>query len=219
MKWPPPARPRSTCASTRWSRSPTRCSGTNTSCKNVARKFGKTVTFMPKPLFADNGSGMHTHQSLWKGGKPLFAGEEYGGLSKNGACGTSADPQARQGDLRVSNPTMNSYKRLGPRLRGAREPGVLQPKPIRLDPDPDVLRLAEGETPRVPHAGPVVQRVPLLRGPAHGRAGRRPEQNRSGQPLDKDIYALSPEELSVVPTTPGSLEESLKALATTTISC
>src|SRR3990172_1519664 len=51
-------------------------------CKNVARKFGKTVTFMPKPLFADNGSGMHTHQSLWKGGKPLFAGEEYGGLSK-----------------------------------------------------------------------------------------------------------------------------------------
>src|SRR3970040_2562752 len=48
-------------------------------CKNVARKFGKTVTFMPKPLFADNGSGMHTHQSLWKGGKPLFAGEEDGG--------------------------------------------------------------------------------------------------------------------------------------------
>ena len=103
MKWRPPARPRSTCGST-----PLRASARTSSCmfkyviKNVAKRHGKTVTFMPKPLFGDNGSGMHIHQSLWKGGKPLFAGDKYAGLIADGAVVHRRHAEARAGASRPS---------------------------------------------------------------------------------------------------------------------
>src|SRR6187399_3047041 len=82
--------------------------------KNVARKHGKTVTFMPKPLFGDNGSGMHTHQSLWNKGKPLFAGKEYAGLSQMALHYIGGILKHAKALAGICNPTTNSYKRLVP---------------------------------------------------------------------------------------------------------
>jgi glutamine synthetase len=97
----------------------------------VAQSYGKTATFMPKPIFGDNGSGMHVHQSIWKGGKPIMAGNKYSDLSQN-ACGTWRHHQARQGAQRLHQPSTNSYKRLVPgyrrpcsRLFGAQPLGLL----------------------------------------------------------------------------------------------
>ena len=180
--------------------------------KNVARKAGKTVTFMPKPLFADNGSGMHTHQSLWKGGKPLFAGDEYGGLSKIALWYCGGILKHARALCAFSNPTMNSYKRLVP---GFEAPVNLayssrnRSASIRIpmySASPKAKRL-EFRTPDPSCNGYLSFASQLM-------AGLDGIQNKidPGQPLDKDIYALSPEELAGVPTTPGSLEESLKAL-------
>src|SRR5919206_205823 len=82
--------------------------------KNVAKKYGKTATFMPKPLFGDNGSGMHTHQSLWKKGKPLFAGKEYAGLSQVALYYAGGLLKHARALCAICNPTTNSYKRLVP---------------------------------------------------------------------------------------------------------
>ncbi len=180
--------------------------------KNVARQAGKTVTFMPKPLFADNGSGMHTHQSLWKGGKPLFAGEEYGGLSKMALWYCGGILKHAKALCAITNPTMNSYKRLVP---GFEAPVNLayssrnRSASIRIpmySASPKAKRL-EFRTPDPSCNGYLSFAAQLM-------AGLDGIQNKidPGQPLDKDIYALSPEELAEVPTTPGSLEESLRAL-------
>jgi glutamine synthetase len=180
--------------------------------KNVARKFGKTVTFMPKPLFEDNGSGMHTHQSLWKGGKPLFAGEEYGGLSKMALHYIGGILKHASAICAFSNPTTNSYKRLVP---GFEAPVNLayssrnRSAAVRIpmySPSPKAKRI-EFRTPDPSCNGYLAFGAMLM-------AGLDGIQNKihPGEPLDKDIYALSPEELAGVPTTPGSLEESLKAL-------
>src|SRR6202166_3492654 len=80
--------------------------------KNTAAKAGKTVTFMPKPIFSDNGSGMHTHQSLWKKGKPLFAGKEYAGLSNMALYYIGGVLKHARDIAAMTNPTVNSYKRL-----------------------------------------------------------------------------------------------------------
>src|SRR2546430_4140180 len=82
--------------------------------KNVALRNGKTVTFMPKPLFGDNGSGMHTHQSIWKGGKPLFAGEGYAGMSEMAMHYIGGVLKHARALAALCNPATNSYKRLGP---------------------------------------------------------------------------------------------------------
>ena len=106
--------------------------------KNVARKHGKTATFMPKPLFGDNGSGMHTHQSLWKKGKPLFAGKEYAGLSQMALYYIGGHPQARQGPVRLVQSDDQLLQAPGAGLRSAGQPGLQLAQPQRGHPHPDL---------------------------------------------------------------------------------
>jgi glutamine synthetase len=178
----------------------------------VARKHGKTVTFMPKPIFEDNGTGMHTHQSIWKGGKPVFAGEEYGGLSKEALYYVGGILKHSPAICAFTNPTINSYKRLVP---GFEAPVNLayssrnRSAAVRIpmySPSPAAKRI-EYRPPDPSCNGYLAFAAMLM-------AGLDGIQNRidPGDPLDKDIYSLSPEELSGVPGTPGSLEEALRAL-------
>ena len=109
-------------------------------CKNVAKRHNKTVTFMPKPIFQDNGSGMHTHFSLWKAGKTLFAGKGYAGLSDLGLHCHRRHPEARAGDPGVRRPDDELVPPPGARLRGPGQPVHVGPQPLGLLPHPDVLR-------------------------------------------------------------------------------
>jgi glutamine synthetase len=180
--------------------------------KNVARKSGMAVTFMPKPLFADNGSGMHCHQSLWKGGKPLFAGDRYAGLSELGLHYIGGVLKHSRAIAAFTNPTTNSYRRL--------VPGFEAPVNLALS---SRNRSASCRIPMY-SSSPKAKRVevrypdptcnPYLAFAAMLMAGIDGIENKidPGEPLDKDIYALSPEELKDVPTMPGSLEESLQEL-------
>lgn len=180
--------------------------------KNVARKYGKTVTFMPKPIFGDNGSGMHCHQSIWKDGKPLFAGDKYAGLSEMGLYYIGGILKHAPALLAITNPTTNSYKRLVPGYEA-----------------PVNLAYSQGNrsaSVRIPLAGdnPKAKRLefrcpdatsnPYLAFAAMLCAGIDGIKNKihPGEPLDKNIYELSPEELAKVPSTPGSLELALEAL-------
>ncbi len=180
--------------------------------KNVALNFGKTATFMPKPLYGDNGSGMHTHISLWKDGKPLFAGDHYGGLSKLALYFVGGILKHARALCAITNPTTNSYRRLVP---GFEAPVNLayssrnRSAAIRIpmySPSPKSKRI-EFRTPDPSCNGYLAFSAMLL-------AGLDGIENQidPGQPLDKDIYALSPEELKDVPSAPGSLQEALKAL-------
>ncbi|WP_438015813.1 type I glutamate--ammonia ligase [Sorangium sp. So ce315] len=181
--------------------------------KNVGRKHGKSVTFMPKPLFGDNGSGMHCHQSLWKEGKPLFAGDGYAGLSDTGLWYIGGILKHAKAIAALTNPTTNSYRRLVP---GYEAPVNLayssrnRSASIRIP-------LAPGNSPksrRIEVRFPDATCNPYLAFAAMMMAGLDGVQNRidPGDPLDKDIYALSPEELKEVPHMPGSLDEALSAL-------
>ena len=180
--------------------------------RNVANRYGKTVTFMPKPLFQDNGSGMHTHQSLWKGGNPLFAGDGYAGLSQLALWyigGLIAHGPALSA---IIAPTTNSYKRLVPGFEA----------PVNLA----YSRCNRSAACRIPmySASPKARRVefrppdpscnPYLAFAAMMMAGLDGIENKidPGQPLDKDIFDLGPEELAKVPSMPGSLEDALDAL-------
>ena len=120
--------------------------------KNVANQYGKTVTFMPKPLFQDNGSGMHTHQSLWKGGKPLFAGDGYAGHLADGAVVHRRADQARAGAVGDHCADHQLLQAPGAGLRSAGEPGVLAAQPLGGLPYSDVLGIAEGQARGVPSA-------------------------------------------------------------------
>ncbi|MGC2423294.1 MAG: type I glutamate--ammonia ligase [Nitrospirota bacterium] len=180
--------------------------------KNVAKRNNKTVTFMPKPLFGDNGSGMHTHQSLWKGGKPLFAGNEYAGLSKMALWYIGGILKHAPALAALTNPTTNSYKRLVP---GFEAPvnlaysGRNRSASIRIpmySPSPKAKRV-EVRFPDPSCNGYLAFAAMLM-------AGLDGIENKidPGQPLDKDIYDLSPEELANVPSMPGSLEDALDNL-------
>ncbi len=181
--------------------------------KNVAWAHGKTATFMPKPIFGDNGSGMHVHQSLWKGGEPLFYDETgYAGLSDMARWYIGGLLHHARSVLAFTNPTTNSYKRLVPgyeapvnlvysqrnRSAAVRIPLYSQsPRAKRLEfrcPDPSCN--------------------PYLAFSAMLMAGLDGVQNRiePPAPLDKDLYDLPAEELTQVPQVPGSLEEALDAL-------
>ena len=151
--------------------------------KNTAWHAGKTVTFMPKPLFGDNGSGMHAHQSLWKDGQPLFYDEAgYGGLSDMARYYIGGLLHHAPSLLAFTNPTVNSYHRLVPGLRGAGEPGLLGPQPLGLHPDPAHGQQPQGQAPRVPLPRLVGQPVPGVRRDDDGRPGRHQEQDRAAGP-------------------------------------
>ena len=180
--------------------------------KNVAKRWKKTVTFMPKPIFGDNGSGMHVHQSLWKGGKPLFAGPEYGGMSQLAMYYIGGILKHARALNAFCNPGTNSYRRLVP---GFEAPINLayssrnRSASIRIpmySPSPKAKRI-EVRFPDPSCNGYLAFAAMLM-------AGLDGIQNKidPGQPLDKDIYGLSPEELSKVPSAAGSLEEALDAL-------
>ena len=180
--------------------------------KNVAHRNGRTATFMPKPLYGDNGNGMHCHQSLWKDGKPLFAGDGYAGLSEMALYYIGGILKHSHALAALTNPTTNSYKRLVP---GYEAPVNLayssrnRSAAIRIStysPSPKSRRL------ELRFPDPTCN--PYLAFSAMMMAGLDGIQNKidPGAPLDKDIYSLSAEELSDVERMPASLEESLDAL-------
>jgi len=180
--------------------------------RQVAYQHGKSATFMPKPLWNDNGSGMHTHQSIWKGGEPTFAGEGYAGLSETALHYIGGLLKHSPALAAIVAPTTNSYKRLVPGFEA----------PVSLA----YSRRNRSAACRIPmySASPKTKRVelrypdpscnPYLAFSACLMAGLDGIQNRidPGEALDKDIYDLSPEELSNVPALPEDLAGSLQAL-------
>jgi glutamine synthetase len=180
--------------------------------KNVAHKHGKTATFMPKPVFLDNGSGMHTHQSIWKGEKPLFAGDGYGGMSPLGMNYIGGILKHAPALAAFTCPGTNSYRRLVP---GFEAPVNLayssrnRSAAVRIpmySPSPKAKRI-EVRFPDPTCNGYLAFAAMLMA----GLDGVEKKMN-PGDPLDKDIYALTPEELKGVPVMPGSLEEALDNL-------
>ncbi len=178
---------------------------------NVAHQYGKTATFMPKPVKGDNGSGMHVHQSLWKGEKPLFAGSGYADLSDLALYYIGGVIKHARAINALTNPTTNSYKRLIPgfeapvllayssrnRSAACRIPVVATPKGKRVE-----VRFPDGAA------------NPYLGFAAMMMAGLDGIQNRihPGDPIDKNLYDLPPEELKDVPTVCGSLREAVEHL-------
>ncbi len=180
--------------------------------KNVARRHGKTVTFMPKPLFGDNGSGMHMHVSLWKDGKNLFSGNKYAGLSEMALYYIGGVLKHAPALCGLINPTTNSYKRLVP---GFEAPIKLaysfknRSAAIRIPnsgPNPKAKRI-EFRTPD-PSANIYLAEAAVLMAGLDGIINKI----HPGDPLDKDIYGLPPQEAAKIPSIPGTLEESLIAL-------
>jgi glutamine synthetase len=180
--------------------------------KNVAKAAGKTATFMPKPLFGDSGSGMHTHMSLWLGGRPLFAGDGYAGLSELALYYIGGVLKHARALCAFCNPGTNSYRRLTP---GYEAPVNLaysasnRSAAIRIptySASPRAKRI-EYRTPD-PSCNPYLAFAALLMAGLDGIA----QKIHPGEPFDKDLYALSPEERRGVPTMPGSLDEALAAL-------
>ncbi len=178
---------------------------------NVAHTYGKTATFMPKPIFGDNGSGMHVHQSIWKGSTPTFAGKEYAGLSMNALYYIGGIIKHAKALNAITNPTTNSYKRLVPgyeapvllaysarnRSASCRIPFVASPKGKRVE-----VRFPD------PLANPYLAYAAML------MAGLDGIKNKihPGEASDKDLYHLPPKELAKIPTVCGSLEEAIHAL-------
>ena len=178
---------------------------------NVAATYGKTATFMPKPVFGDNGSGMHVHQSIWKGNKPLFAGNKYAGLSDTALYYIGGIIKHAKALNAITNPSTNSYKRLVPgyeapvllaysarnRSASCRIPHVASPKGKRVE-----VRFPD------PLANPYLAYAAMLMA---GLDGIKNKIN-PGAPADKDLYHLPPKELAKIPTVCGSLQEAIDSL-------
>ncbi|MGD2098179.1 MAG: type I glutamate--ammonia ligase [Desulfobacterales bacterium] len=180
--------------------------------KNVAYRHNHSVTFMPKPLFEDNGTGMHTHISIWKDNQPLFAGDKYAGVSQEALYGIGGILKHCRALTAFTNPTTNSYKRLVP---GFEAPVNLayssrnRSAAVRIpmySASPKAKRI-EFRTPD-PSCNGYLAFSAMLMAVIDGI------QNKidPGDPLDKDIYNLPPEELAEIPSAPGSLEEAIEAL-------
>ncbi|OGW56548.1 MAG: type I glutamate--ammonia ligase, partial [Nitrospirae bacterium RIFCSPHIGHO2_02_FULL_42_12] len=180
--------------------------------KMVARMHNKTATFMPKPLFGDNGSGMHTHQSLWKNGKPLFAGNEYAGVSQTALYYIGGILKHAHALAALTSPTTNSYRRLVP---GFEAPVNLayssrnRSASVRIP-----MYSASPKAKRIEVRFPDASCNPYLAFSAMLMAGLDGVENKidPGAPLDKDIYDMKPEELTEIPSLPGSLDEALSHL-------
>jgi glutamine synthetase len=178
---------------------------------NVAHRNGRTATFMPKPLVGDNGSGMHVHQSLAKGGENLFSGEEYGGLSKNALYYIGGIFKHARAINAFANSTTNSYKRLVPgfeapvmlaysarnRSASCRIPWVASPKARRIE-----VRFGD------PAGNAYLTFAAMMMAGLDGIKN----QISPGAPLDKDLYDLPPEEEKAIPTVCHSLDQALEAL-------
>ncbi|MDE3035915.1 MAG: type I glutamate--ammonia ligase [Nitrospirota bacterium] len=180
--------------------------------KNVARRHGKTATFMPKPIFGDNGSGMHTHQSIWKDGKPLFAGKEYAGVSQLCLHYIGGILKHAPALAALTNPTTNSYKRLTPGFEAPvllayssrnRSAGIRIPM---YSPSPKAKRI-EVRFPD-PGANPYLAFAAML------MAGLDGIENKinPGEPAEKDLYDLEAKEAAKIRTMPGSLDDALTHL-------
>ena len=185
-------------------------------CKNVAKRRGKTVTFMPKPIFEDNGSGMHTHTSLWKDGTPLFAGDGYAGLSELGLWAAGGLLKHAPTILAFAAPTTNSYRRL--------VPGFEAPVNLALSARNRSAAIRIPMYSKSPKAKRLEFRCPdpscngYLAWSAMLMAMIDGIQNKvdPGKPLDRDIYEMTRHEMKEmgIRTTPGSLEEAVNALET-----
>jgi glutamine synthetase len=180
--------------------------------KNVARRHGKTVTFMPKPIFDDNGSGMHTHVSLWKGGEPLFAGDRYAGLSQTAMHGVGGILKHARAILAFAAPTNNSYRRLVPGFEApvnlamsARNRSAAVRIPM-YSTSPKAKRV-EFRCPD-PSSNGYLMFSAMLMAMLDGIENKIDP----GEPLDRDIYEMSAAELAETLPTPGSLEHALDAL-------
>ncbi len=178
---------------------------------SVAHSFGKSATFMPKPIYGDNGSGMHCHQSIWKGGKPLFAGDKYAGLSQECLWYIGGVIKHAKSINAFTNPSTNSYKRLVPgfeapvllaysarnRSASCRIPWTNSPKAKRVE-----VRFPD------PLANPYLAFAALVMAGMDGILNKIDP----GGPMDKDLYDLPPEELKEIPTVAASLREALESL-------
>jgi glutamine synthetase len=180
--------------------------------KNIAKRHDKTVTFMPKPIFNDNGSGMHVHMSLWKGEKPLFAGDTYAGLSQLALYFIGGLLTHAPALCAITNPTTNSYKRLVPGFEAPVNLAYSQRNrsaAVRIpmySGNPKAKRI-EFRCPD-PSCNPYMAFAAMLMA---GLDGIRRKLD-PGKPLDVDIYDLTPAELKKVPTAPGSLEQAIRNL-------
>jgi glutamine synthetase len=180
-------------------------------CRSVAQAYGKTVTFMPKPVFGDNGSGMHCHQSIWKGDKPIFAGNKYSDLSETALWYIGGILKHAKVLNAFTNPTTNSYKRLVP---GYEAPVLLAYSARNRSAS---CRIPHGTSPkakRVEVRFPDPAANPYLAFAAMLMAGIDGIQNKTnpGEPMDKNLYDLPAQELEKIPTVCGSLREALNTL-------
>ncbi len=178
---------------------------------NVAHSYGKTATFMPKPIYGDNGSGMHTHQSIWKDGKPMFAGSGYADLSEMCIYFIGGIIKHAKAINAFTNPSTNSYKRLIP---GFEAPVLLAYSARNRSASCRIPYTTSPKAKRVEVRFPDATANPYLAYSAILMAGLDGIRNKihPGDPMDKDLYDLPPEELKDIPTVCGSLREALVSL-------